>query len=590
MSDSDTDLGVIRRQIVWNRLIAAVEEQAQTLIRTAFSPTVSEAGDLAAGVFNRQGHMLAQAVTGTPGHVNSMANGVQFFLQKYPLDSMKEGDHYITNDPWLTSGHLHDITVVTPFFHKGRAVGLIANTCHVVDIGGRGFGPDGRSVFEEGLYIPVMKLAREGRVNEDLLEIVRENVRDPMMVEGDLFSFMAANEEGVRRTLALMREFELDDLEEIGAYIIDASREATRREIAKLPNGTFSNSVVTDGYDKPVELVGTLTIDDGTIHVDYTGTAQASPFGINVVLNYTQAYTLFGLKCIIAPEIPNNFGSLEPFTFHAPEGCILNAKRPAPVAARHVIGHMLPDLIFGCLHQAIPGRVPAEGSSANWQPQFRGGRSAVDPEVLAGAGGNVNLPDFDYISFHAGGTGGRPTADGMTATAFPSGVKNTPVEVSENRAPLVFWRKEFREGSGGAGQWRGGLGQVMEIGGRGDIPFAVLAMFDRCGVPPKPRDAGNPGAAGRVSLGVSGKLLRPKGQQTIPPADRLKLELPGGGGYGDPLDRRVELVALDVANGLITAQAAEEDYAVVLRADGSVDPAATERLRAERRNLRQAAE
>ena len=262
MSVATTDLDLIHKQIIWNRLIAAVEEQAQTLIRTSFSPTVSEAGDLAAGVFDRQGHMLAQAVTGTPGHVNSMANGVQHFLAKYPIDGMKDGDHYITNDPWLTSGHLHDVTVVTPFFHRGKAVGLIANTCHVVDIGGRGFGPDGRSVFEEGFYIPVMKLAREGVVSEDLMALVRENVRDPMMVEGDIYSFMASNEEGAKRVLALMREFDLADLEDIGGYIIESSRQATIREIAKLPEGTFSNSIVTDGYDKPVELVATLSIGD----------------------------------------------------------------------------------------------------------------------------------------------------------------------------------------------------------------------------------------------------------------------------------------------------------------------------------------
>ncbi len=580
------NIGLIQKQIIWNRLIAAVEEQAQTLIRTAFSPTVAEAGDLAACVFDRQGRMLAQAVTGTPGHVNSMANGVHHFLRKFPIDTMKDGDHYVTNDPWMTSGHLHDVTVVTPFFKHGRAVGLIANTSHVVDIGGRGFGPDGRSVFEEGLFLPVLKLAREGQVNEDLLAIIRENVRDPMMVEGDIFSFMAANEEGARRTLALMREFKLDDLEEIGHYLIDASREATRREIAKLPNGSFRNAIVTDGYDKPIELVATLIIKDGTIHVDYTGTAPVSPFGINVVLNYTQAYTLFGLKCIIAPEIPNNYGSLEPFTFHAPEGCILNARRPAPVSARHVIGHMLPDLIFGCLHQAIPGRVPAEGSATNWQPQLRGGRTAIDAEVLAQLD-DSELPSFDYVTFHAGGTGGRPNADGMSATAFPSGVRNTPVEVTENRAPLVIWRKELREDSGGAGQYRGGLGQVMEIGGRDDMPFAVLAMFDRCSVAPGARDGGRPGAAGRVSLGVSGKTLRSKGQQTIPPSDRLKLEMPGGGGFGDPLERPVERVSSDVANGLVSASIAEADYGVMFKADGAVDQPATERLRAQRRASRQ---
>src|SRR6266516_7412594 len=177
---------LIDLQIMWNRLIAVVEEQAQVLMRTAFSPIVRECGDLSAGVFDREGRMLAQAVTGTPGHVNSMANAVVHFLKAYPLETMKPGDHYITNDPWQTSGHLHDITVVTPSFYNGKPVGLFANTIHVVDIGGLGMGPDGRQVFEEGLFIPIMPLAREGRMNDDLLRLVRANVREPLQVEGDI--------------------------------------------------------------------------------------------------------------------------------------------------------------------------------------------------------------------------------------------------------------------------------------------------------------------------------------------------------------------------------------------------------------------
>lgn len=188
--------GAIALQIVWDRLISVVEEQAQTLVRTAFSNTVREAGDLSAGVFDLEGNMLAQAVTGTPGHVNAMANAVRHFIAKFPVAVMREGDHYITNDPWLASGHLHDLTVVTPAFHRGQTVALMANTCHIVDIGGRGFGPDARQVFEEGLFIPIMKLAERGIMNESLLEIVRANVREPIQVEGDLYSFASSNDEG----------------------------------------------------------------------------------------------------------------------------------------------------------------------------------------------------------------------------------------------------------------------------------------------------------------------------------------------------------------------------------------------------------
>src|SRR5882757_3728832 len=258
-------LAQIHTQIMWSRLIAIVEEQAQTLMRTAFSTSVREAGDLSAGVFDSEGRMLAQAVTGTPGHVNAMANAVKHFLAVYPLAGMKEGDHYITNDPWQTCGHLHDLTVVSPTFHQGRAVGLFACTVHVVDIGGLGMGPDGRQVFEEGLALPIMPLSRQGTMNEDLLRIVRANVREPLQVEGDIYALAACNEEGSRRLVDMMDEFEISHLETIGNHIIEASREATLVEIRKLPQGVYRNSVRMDGYDKPLLLNGAMTIHENGI-------------------------------------------------------------------------------------------------------------------------------------------------------------------------------------------------------------------------------------------------------------------------------------------------------------------------------------
>jgi len=462
---------------MWSRLIAVVEEQAQTMLRTAFSTSVREAGDLSAGVFDRHGRMLAQAVTGTPGHVNSMANAVRYFLDVYPLATMKPGDHYITNDPWLTSGHLHDITVVTPSFYHGQAVGLFANTIHVVDIGGLGMGPDGRQVFEEGLSIPIMPLAREGRMNDDLLRLVRANVREPLQVEGDIYATAASNDEGSRRLIEMMEEFEIANLDRLGDTIIEASREATLARIRALPKGTYRNSMTMDGYDKPLVLNAALTISDDGIHVDFDGTSPASSHGINVVYNYCLAYTAFGVKCLVAPEVPNNAGSLAPISVGAPEGCVLNVKRPWPVAARHTVGQMLPDVVFGCLHQVMPGGVPAEGASSLWNPQIFGGGSLVD-EVEEGTDANA-LPEFSTVIFHCGGAGARPTKDGLSATSFPSGVRTIPVEATETVAPVVFYRREFRDSSGGPGRSRGGLGQVIELGGAGAQPIALLCNFER---------------------------------------------------------------------------------------------------------------
>src|SRR5690348_7797273 len=574
---SNAALSQIHVQIMWSRLIAVVEEQAQTLVRTAFSTSVREAGDLSAGVFDAEGRMLAQAVTGTPGHVNSMANAVKNFLAVYPLETMAPGDHYITNDPWLTCGHLHDFTVVSPTFLDGKPVGLFAATVHVVDIGGLGMGPDGRQVFEEGLAVPIMPLARGGEMNKDLLAIVRANVREPLQVEGDIYALAACNDEGSRRLVEMMREFEINHLETLGNTIIESSRQATIAAIRKLTKGVYRNSVRMDGYDKPLLLNAAMTISDDGIHVDYSGTSPASAYGINVVYNYCLAYTAFGVKCVVAPEVPNNAGSLAPITVSAPEGSVLNVQRPWAVAARHTVGHMLPDVVFGCLHQAMPGQVPAEGASSLWNPQIYGGGSMVD-EVEDGTDANA-LPQFSTVIFHCGGAGARPEKDGLSVTAFPSGVRTIPIEATENVAPVVFYRREFRDGSGGPGRFRGGLGQVIELGGAGANPLALLCNFERIRHPARGRNGGAPGGAGQVGL-RSGRPIRPKGRQTVPPRDAICLQLPGGGGVGDPRARDPKAVRDDVLDGLITTEQARRDYGVAIDAAGEIDVAATERLRA----------
>jgi N-methylhydantoinase B len=437
-------------------------------------------------------------------------------------------------------------------------------------------GPDGRQVFEEGLAIPIMPLAREGRMNEDLLRLVRANVREPLQVEGDIYACAACNDEGSRRLTEMMDEFEIANLDRLGDTIIELSREATLARIRKLPHGTYRNSLTMDGYDKPLVLDAALTIADAGIHVDFDGTSPASGYGINVVMNYCIAYTAFGVKCLVAPEVPNNAGSLEPITVAAPEGCVLNARRPWPVAARHTVGQMLPDVVSGCLHQAIRGGVPAEGASSLWNPQIFGGGSLVD-EVEAGTDANT-LPEFSTVIFHCGGTGARPAKDGLSATSFPSGVRTIPVEATESVAPVVFHRREFRDSSGGPGKFRGGLGQVIEIGGAGATPVAMLCNFERVKNPARGRDGGRSGATGTVTL-RSGRPIRPKGRQTVPPRDAIRLELPGGGGFGDPRARDPQSVRADVLDNLITADEARTDYGVVIDAKGEIDLTETKRLR-----------
>jgi N-methylhydantoinase B len=543
-------LADLRLQVMWTRLISVVEEAAQALMRTAFSTTVRDAGDLSAAVFDTQGRLIAEAVTGTPGHVNSMAEGVKHFLARFPIDTMEDGDHYITNDPWLTAGHLHDITVVSPVVMKGRVVGLLGCCCHQLDIGGLGQGPDGRSIFEEGLQIPLLKLASRGRINETLLEILKQNVRTPLQVEGDVLSYISSNDTGARRLRAMLVEFGQTDLDGLGDYILRQSLKATLERIATLPRGRWTHALTIDGYDHPITLRATLTIEEDRVSVDYAGSDGAVPQGINVVLNYCRAYTVFGLKCLISPEVPNNHGALLPFVVTAPEGSIVNAQRPSPVAARHVIGQMLPDVVLGCLDQALPGRVPAEGSSCLWSVQLRG--------RVAGSAAAT----FDTVFFNSGGAGARAGQDGLDATAFPSGVRAMPVEVSEHSAPIVIWRKELRADSGGSGEHRGGLGQTVEVSTRDGSAFEVLAMYERVDMPARGRSGGGDGAAGVVRLS-SGRAMRAKGLQTIPAGERLVLELPGGAGLGDGRKRDRALVAAEVASGVLSRDAAERDYGYV---------------------------
>jgi N-methylhydantoinase B len=575
MSIKSDALAKIQRQIMWNRLIAVVEEQAQIMIRTAFSTAVREAGDLSAGIFDLQGRMMAQAVTGTPGHVNSMAESVGHFLKKFPIETMREGDHYITNDPWLGTGHLHDLTVVTPAFRNGAIVGLFANTAHVIDVGGLGMGPEGRSVFEEGIYIPVLKCFDQGVPNETFFDFMRAGSRLPVELEGDIYSLCACNDAAARRLVQMMDEFAMDSLDPLAGFIFDSSHRATLAEIAKLQCGVFRNEISSDGYDEPVTLRAEMSILYDAIEVDFAGTSGLSSRGINVPPAYTRAYASFGLKVVIAPEIPNNWASLAPFRMKIPEGCILNAPHPYPVSVRHVIGHLLPDLMMGCLHQTIPARVVAEGASSLWNPPLRGG-SGVSGQARSN---RPVVSDFEIITFNSGGTGARPTLDGLDATAFPSGVRTMPVEATENVAPVIIWRKELREDSGGAGRTRGGMGQVMVIATKGDLEFAVNASFDRVANAPKGREGGLSGAPGVVRLS-GGRKLRTKGLQIIPDGERLILELPGGGGMGDPTGRDPVKVARDVRDGLVSVENARALYKVAVDATGTIDEAATKELRA----------
>ncbi len=539
-------------QVMWNRLISVVEEQAQALVRTAFSTSVREAGDLSAGVYDLQGQMLAQAVTGTPGHVNAMADAVAHFIRRIGRENIFEGDVYITNDPWEGTGHLHDITMVSPSFHRGQLVGFFACTAHVVDIGGRGFGADAASVYEEGLYLPIMKFAERGEVDQTLVRIVRGNVREPDQLIGDIYALATCNEIGHRRLIDMMQEFDLADLNGIASFILENSRRATLERIAALPRKSADGELTVDGFDKPITLKVKVSIYEDRIVSDFTGTSGLDKKGINCPLVYAKAYACYALKVAIAPEIPNNAASLAPFEIVAPVDTIVNAVHPAPVALRHIVGHFVPDAVFNAFDKIVPGLVPAEGAGClcNFQVSLRPRSDAPAPKATRRS---------EVLTFNSGGSGARPEFDGLNATAFPSGVMTMPVEATEHAGPVIIWRKELRPDSGGAGKQRGGLGQYMEVSAREGYEFDFQAMFDRVDHPALGRRGGAAGAPTTIAQD-DGSKMNGKGKQFVAHGRRVVMAFPGGAGYGAAKDRDISAVKRDFARGYISAQSAADDY------------------------------
>src|SRR3954465_14316894 len=519
-----THMDGIELEIVWSNLISIVSEQAKAMQRIAFSPIVREAGDLANALFDRRGRMVAQAVTGTPGHINSLAAAGRHFVEAFPTQTIESGDVLITNDPWLTAGHFFAITVMVPAFHKGKLVGFFGSTIHHTDIGGYGVGAGARDVHEEGLWIPMLKLYERGEPNKVLHDIIRRNVRTPNEVFGDLAAQVSSGKLAAKRLSALLDRQSYDDIEMLSDEIISRSEQATRESIRKLKAGTYHGE---SSFDVPggdvITLKTAVTVDpgEGEITIDFTGSSGQSPYGINVVMNYTHAYSTFAIRSCLNPELPNNFGSLAPIKVIAPEGSIVNCKYPAPVNARHVVGMYVSMPILKALYHVIPERVLAEGSGAVWTIQIQGKDQNGEPFTSS---------MFNY----SGGMGARATKPGPDATCYPTGVAAVPVEILEAAMPLVCDRRERGPGSGGAGRTRGGDGQVIGFHMRTDAPWLLNAVPSRLGEGPEGLGGGGPGAAGEFL--VHGKSVSEARKLGMQAGDQITLETPGGGGYGKPVN------------------------------------------------------
>lgn len=529
--------------VLWSRLISIVDEAAASLQRAAFSTVVRESNDLACVLFDSDGNLLAQSTVSVPSFLGTLPLSLKHFLAAYPPDTLQDGDVLVTNDPWLGTGHLPDISMVRPIFKAGELIGFSGSVTHLPDIGGRMQLTGGsREIYEEGLRIPICRLYDRGVRNEDLLEIIANNVRVPEQVVGDINAQVIANEWGARKLLDLMAEQGMADLSSLSKGILQRSEHVMREAIARIPDGEYSFHLRTDAHDRIIEINATARVEGSEITIDYEGSSPSTEGCLNVPFNYTYAYTVYPIKCALDPGRPNNSGSLKPIKVVAPEGSLLNAVSPAAVSLRHFAGTLLPRAVFGCLAQAIPERVIAP-SGLPWIVILQGQDEA---QTL-----------FTSIVFLTGGLGARSGMDGISCLAFPTNVSNTPLEVLEGDIPILVERKELIPDSGGAGEYRGGCGQRVTLRSVASSPMRVSVTYEMVRHPPEGLEAGLPGSAG---LMLADCEPISQGLFELAPGQRLTIELPGGGGLGYPSRRDRTALVRDILNEIVSPACAENDY------------------------------
>ncbi len=540
-------LDPVTTSILWARLLAVVDEAAATLIRTSFSTIVREVHDMTQLLTDDRGQTLTQSAVSTPGFVGTTAGGVRRFLELYPAETWRPGDVAITNDPWVVTGHLPDVTIVTPVFHPrrgGRGVGVggvgalvafMANTAHMTDIGGTYFGASTTEVFEEGLRIPPLKLMVAGRPVAPVWAMIRANVRAPDQVVGDLRAQIAANEQGVRTISGIMADYGLADLRGLARAIHDASDRALGEALAHVPDGTYPAEATGDGYGEPFTVKLALTVRAGHLHFDFTGSSPQQRTPINAVIQYTRAYAAFTTKCAFVPEIPNNEGLLRRITIEATPGSIVNAIEPAPVQSRHVLGFVLQGAVFAAFAQCAPAHAQAD--------------SGTPPPIITFYGNKPDGTPFLTFEFVNGGVGGKLAIDGRSTTSFPSNIANLPVEILESIAPVLYLEQRLIPDSGGVGTHRGGLGQRKTF--RVEHPMMASLILDRFRHPPPGVLGGGDGRRAEARF-ADGRPVTMKSVLALQPGDVLTLESPGGGGYGDPGKRPDELIRRDLDEGYVT--------------------------------------
>lgn len=531
---SQGGLSPVQIGIIWQRLAGLMDEVAHTFVRIAFSSVIRENWDMACGLMDRQGRQFAQSSRSVPSFIGTMSRTARIMLETFPIDTLTPGDVLITNDSWLASGHLNDITMIQPIFRNGRAIGLVGSTFHSVDIGGTP-SPHARDCFEEGLCIPVTRIMVGGQESRDVVGFLKANLRAPDETLGDIRAQFAAYDVAARRLMKILDEEGLDDLDLIVDEILDRSESSLRQVIAALPDGTYEDELLSDGFEAPLTIRAAVTINGSDISIDFAGTSPQIERPINSVLAYTASWSAYAIKCALDPKVPNNDGTFRPIAVTAPEGCLLNPRRPAPVWARHLAGHYVPAVVLGALAKVVPARVIADCGSPLWSVYFKG-RTA-------------DKRDFVKMYFMTGGFGGRPSADGPSCLSFPSNISNSPIEQFEATVPLMVTEKRLVPGSGGAGRHRGGLAQRISFKSVSDEKMLMTIRHDRVKYPPRGLLGGHDGSSG-IDL-VNGKPIPSQTQIYLEPGDVATFQTPGGGGIFPPGERDPAAIALDIAEGYV---------------------------------------
>jgi len=541
----------ITLEILWRRLVSIVDEADAAVARTAFSSLLRDAHDYTCMFTDSRGRELAQGTLATPGQSGAMALGIRKLVQGLAPGTFRPGDVYITNDPWALAGHLNDVCVLSPIFHGARLAAFTACILHHSDIGGR-VASDNREVYEEGLFIPLVKLYDAGALNQGVLDMVLANVRTPEQVNGDIRSQIAANHVCAEKIVRMLEEYALESLDGLADEIIGRSERSIRASIAKARPGVYrAEGVIEQTAGHPdVRIPCTVTIEGSDITVDLSGASPQVDWGGNVVYNFTYAYVHMAVKSIFDPEIPNNHGIAAPIRLIAPEGTVVNCRFPAAVAARMQIGHFVTEVIYRALAQALPERVVAAGGGTPATMQmFYGRRGDGRP--------------FHTVLIRGGGLGASTARDGEGCFIFPANGANTPVEILESDAPLVVERRELLPDSGGPGRQRGALGrrEVFRVPDDACAPQAPVSLALQSGrfrLPPEGLFGGMPGA--RAQFLVNGKPGNPYGLTQLQPGDTVVMDAAGGGGYGDPRSRDPAALERDLREGKVSPESAKRDY------------------------------